>query len=323
MKIIRAIDLTGQRFGRLVALYSKSFNGRLKWFCQCDCGNQVWVNTGGLRNGGTKSCGCLQKEFKDLTGQKFGQLLVQSLNYQRTKNGRYYWNCLCDCGKETVVSTSNLINKDVTKRVISCGCHKSKSSSERFSLKIEGQRFGKLVVLKRVGTQIQGNGDKKSLWLCRCDCGTEIEVIGKNLLNGNTQSCGCVQSRGELAVREYLNKLKVPFSTQKTFPDLRSSRNGLLRFDFAIYDSDKKLLGLIEYQGIQHYKDTGRGQLEREETDELKVKYCQANKIPLLSIPYNQDLEILINQFLKSINYMPTLCQASNRGRCNDYPFKE
>lgn len=320
MKIIRAIDLTGQRFGRLVALYSKSFNGRLKWFCQCDCGNQVWVNTGGLRNGGTKSCGCLHKEYKDYTGQKIGKLtVIEYVGHHIDKSGkkRIIWKCLCDCGNITYVTSDNFHSTS------SCGCHKNQSASERFSLKIEGQRFGKLVVLKRVGTQIQGNGDKKSLWLCHCDCGTEIEVIGKNLLNGNTQSCGCVQSRGELAVREYLNKLKVPFSTQKTFPDLRSSRNGLLRFDFAIYDSDKKLLGLIEYQGIQHYKDTGRGQLEREETDELKVKYCQANKIPLLSIPYNQNLEILINQFLESINYMPTLCQASNRGRCNDYPFKE
>ena len=310
MNIIKAIDLTGQRFGRLVALYSKSFNGRLKWLCQCDCGNQVWVNTGSLRNGGTKSCGCLHKEYKDYTGEKIGHLTVlEYFGHQIDKSvkKRIMWKCQCDCGNIAYVSSDNF------QSTVSCGCHKNKSTSERFSSKLEGQRFGKLVVIKRVGTQVQGNGDKKSLWLCRCDCGTEIEVIGKNLLNGNTQSCGCVQSRGELAVREYLNKIKVKFSVQKTFPDLKSSRNGLLRFDFAIYDSNQNLLGLIEYQGIQHYKNTGIGQLEREETDELKIKYCQTNKIPLLTIPYNQDLETLINKFLKSINYMPTLCQASDK----------
>ena len=57
----RAIDITGHRFGRLVAL------GMIKqkpttWLCQCDCGCVHAVVTGSLRRGFTKSCGCLQKE---------------------------------------------------------------------------------------------------------------------------------------------------------------------------------------------------------------------------------------------------------------------
>ena len=309
---MRAIDLTSQRFGRLVALRAESFNGRRKWLCQCDCGNQIWINTGGLRSGGTKSCGCLRSEYLDLTGQRFGHLVVISLNKEKSKGGHYYWDCMCDCGNIAVVSTSNLTNKDERKKVISCGCRKREKTSERFSAHIEGQRFGKLVVLKRVGTQIQDNGDKKSYWLCRCDCGTEIKVIAKNLLNGNTQSCGCVISRGELLVREYLNKNNVIFSTQKTFPDLLSDKSRKLRFDFAVYDKEDNLVGLIEYQGVQHYIDTGIGKTEREVTDKRKYQYCLERKIPLLLIPYNQNLERLIDNFLDSINYTQTLCLASN-----------
>lgn len=309
---MKKIDLTGQRFGRLIAIEPVVVNGHRKWLCRCDCGNIKSVATGSLRSGGTKSCGCLNREFLDLTGEKFGRLTVESINKEKTQNGYIHWNCVCDCGNKVVASTSNLMNKDVSKRVQSCGCLKRESASLRFSSKLEGVKFGKLTVIYRAGTQIQGNGDKKSYWHCRCECGTEIDVIGKNLLNGNTQSCGCLVSRGELLVREYLNRNNVKYSTQKAYEDLRSSNGGKLRFDFAILDGEDDILGLIEYQGVQHYKDTGIGKLEREETDELKRTYCKSHNIPLLEIPYNQDLKNLIDEFLQSINYMPTLCQASN-----------
>lgn len=52
----------------------------------------------------------------DLTGEKYGRLTVESLN--RSENGIVYWNCLCDCGKTTVVRGSNL----KTGAVKSCGC---------------------------------------------------------------------------------------------------------------------------------------------------------------------------------------------------------
>lgn len=308
---MKKIDLTGQKFGRLTAIKPVVVNGYRKWLCVCDCGNIKTVTAGSLRSGGTKSCGCLSKEFLDLTGEKFGRLTVESINKEKTKNGYIHWNCVCDCGNKVIVSTSNLTNKDVSKRVQSCGCLKRESSSQRFSSKLEGMKFGKLTVLYRTGTQIQGNGDKKSYWHCRCECGTEVDVIGKNLLNGNTQSCGCVVSRGELLVREYLNKNNVKYYIQKAYDDLRSSNGGRLRFDFAILDRNDDVCGLIEYQGIQHYKETNIGKLEREETDELKREYCKFHNIPLLEIPYNKNLEILIDQFLQSINYKQILCQAS------------
>lgn len=59
------IDLTGQRFGRLVVLESfESFtNRRMVWRCQCDCGNVKHVATNHLRDGATTSCGCLRTEL--------------------------------------------------------------------------------------------------------------------------------------------------------------------------------------------------------------------------------------------------------------------
>lgn len=60
----QAIDLTGQRFGRLTALgpVGRSGNGRIAWSCRCDCGKTTTVSGKNLRNGNTQSCGCLQRE---------------------------------------------------------------------------------------------------------------------------------------------------------------------------------------------------------------------------------------------------------------------
>lgn len=63
-----AHDLTGRRFGRLVALgpveriYLKPRGTAVKWLCRCDCGKETVVFAQCLRNKNTKSCGCLNEE---------------------------------------------------------------------------------------------------------------------------------------------------------------------------------------------------------------------------------------------------------------------
>ena len=67
------IDLTGQKFGKLTALYrgEKAERGRsVKWYCLCDCGNYCWIGSNALRTGNSKSCGCLKKETSSKSGRK-------------------------------------------------------------------------------------------------------------------------------------------------------------------------------------------------------------------------------------------------------------
>ena len=59
---------------------------------------------------------------------------------------------------------------------------------------ITGIRYGKLVVIKRVGHHIRKSGRKDVLWECLCDCGNTKSIIAANLKNGCTTSCGCVQT---------------------------------------------------------------------------------------------------------------------------------
>lgn len=61
---MRAVDLTGQRYGRLVCVkrVENDHKGFTRWLCQCDCGNTHIVKTGDLRSGHVKSCGCITDE---------------------------------------------------------------------------------------------------------------------------------------------------------------------------------------------------------------------------------------------------------------------
>ena len=62
---------------------------------------------------------------------------------------------------------------------------------------LTGRRFGRLTVLRRSGTYHYKRGGSDHtcpLWLCRCDCGAEAEILGNNLRAGRSRSCGCLRS---------------------------------------------------------------------------------------------------------------------------------
>lgn len=69
-----AKDITGQRFGRLVALkrVENDKDGNAMWQCRCDCGNFCTVMGSSMRKGNSKSCGCLQKEAVSRNNFKHG-----------------------------------------------------------------------------------------------------------------------------------------------------------------------------------------------------------------------------------------------------------
>ena len=70
------------------------------------------------------------KKRIDLTGQRFGRLVVISLNEEVSKQKKCsYWNCKCDCGNETIV-----LGKYLRKgRTQSCGCYKNEKIRERWN----------------------------------------------------------------------------------------------------------------------------------------------------------------------------------------------
>ena len=70
---MRRIDLTGQRFGYLVAISPKCEKGRrVMWLCKCDCGKEHYVDAYALSHGATKSCGCMVKAMISAKNTKHG-----------------------------------------------------------------------------------------------------------------------------------------------------------------------------------------------------------------------------------------------------------
>lgn len=54
---------------------------------------------------------------------------------------------------------------------------------------LTGKKFGKLTVIKRA----ENNKNHQTMWLCKCDCGNEKIILGNNLKNNTTKSCGCLR----------------------------------------------------------------------------------------------------------------------------------
>lgn len=177
------MELTGQRFGKLlVTSFSHTGNGYKKyWNCDCDCGNTAVVSQTHLRSGKTGSCGCLRsKSFNDLVGQRFGRLLVKALAYKRNKQS--FWDCDCDCGNKHIVGRTALISGATQ----SCGCLHREISRER-AVDLTGQQFGRLSVIYHVFSTLEG----EKYYLCKCECGNEKFILGSSLRAGRTTSCGC------------------------------------------------------------------------------------------------------------------------------------
>lgn len=138
--------MIGERYGSLVVIEKVKIPGKPKtyWRCRCDCGNICTVEDSHLKNGHTKSCGCrrrirLQEKRLDLTGQRYGRLVVLgpaagltekrdgTVEQSRSSEGDHtdrpdrmsdYWLCQCDCGKQCICRKENL-RSGVTR---SCGC---------------------------------------------------------------------------------------------------------------------------------------------------------------------------------------------------------
>lgn len=74
------------------------------------------------------------------------------------------------------------------------------------SLALEGQSFGRLLVLDKAGKTPRG----AITWRCKCDCGNETIVIGSLLKRGTIKSCGCLLQQRRRRGNVKHNKYKSP-----------------------------------------------------------------------------------------------------------------
>jgi len=96
----------------------------------------------------------------DITGRRFGRLVVTGHDHRDREEKKSYWQCLCDCGKKSIVRGCSLKNGDTT----SCGC-----------LRAENLRKGRLAGMQASSTRTTAQGyvgtPSYKIWrgmLCRC-----------------------------------------------------------------------------------------------------------------------------------------------------------
>lgn len=189
----------GAQIGRWLVLEECAGSGERRWKCRCACGVEKDVSDRGLRYGSSMSCGCLRKErayeanARDLTGQRFGKLLVVSRE-DSGLHGGCRWRCRCDCGNETVFLGTLLM----TGKRSSCGC----DARRRYVFSdISGEKFHRLTALYPLEERTAKGG---MIWHCRCDCGNELDVSYNSLLYSNLKSCGCQRREHDLQLKELL-----------------------------------------------------------------------------------------------------------------------
>lgn len=146
-----AIDLTGQRFGKLTVISRAENRGKtVMWRCRCDCGNTAIVPSQSLRSGVTVSCGCQKRRTDNYSGQKFGRLTLLDKTNDTDPNNGYIYKCRCDCG--------NIIYRPIgpikSGKIKSCGCLQKDTGREQIK---------KMRKINHVGGTAVGNISSKKL----------------------------------------------------------------------------------------------------------------------------------------------------------------
>lgn len=138
----------------------------------------------------------MSKTAKDITGQRFGKLIVTGpAGYGW--NGRQkisLWECRCDCGN--ICAVPGYLLKSGRRK--SCGCIRSTPDQ------LIGKRFGKLTV---IAEDLDNNTTLHKV-ICRCECGREKSVAIRDLKNGRITSCGC----DKVSSRKHENNVESRYS---------------------------------------------------------------------------------------------------------------
>ena len=110
-------------------------NKQTQYLCKCNCGKEVILKSSAIRNGNTKSCGCLKKKklaernaknSSVKVGNRYGKLVIikdLGMRKQESRNKMERWSlCQCDCGSAPIEVKNNMLQTGWKK---SCGCLQS------------------------------------------------------------------------------------------------------------------------------------------------------------------------------------------------------
>ena len=235
------------------------------------------------------------KEHEDLTGKRFDNLYVLSLNHVEKDNKRqkeYYYNCKCDCGNTTIKSTQALKSKTYTKKCEEC-------SSKLDSIYINHKELIKY--FKNIEDTYNNSLSSKKVVTFVCDkCRHErnIRINSAFAREYHCPVCSDNISYPEKFIISFLKQLNIYFEREKKF-----DWAGNKRYDFYI----PSLSCIIETHGEQHYKNkfsfNREWTLKEEQQNDMnKMKMAKENGIKdYIQLDCSESkMEYIINSLYKS-----------------------
>lgn len=166
----------------------------------------------------------------------------------------------------------------------------NRMGQKEFQAKIRQMGGGNYIPLQEY------KGSKKKILMLHRICGHQYYVAPHAFFSGG-RCPFCRASKGEKAVAKYLEDNKIKFDRQFIISNCKDTLP--LPFDFAIFNKDKSINCLIEYQGWQHFVNPFKWQkkkgifsiqsvLNTQKHDAIKLQYCKDHGIKLIRINHPQ-----------------------------------
>jgi len=169
------IDITGEKFNRLVAISPTDKKGRIFWTCLCECGNTKGIRVDSLKSGAIKSCGCLNSEKRMVKSTKKGETHLKII-YHYYKKGAEKRNIFFGINK-------NIVGEIIKENCFYCGDQPSFETTPYIREKLNG------------------------IIICN---GIDRVDNAKGYILGNIVSCcpKCNQIKMDLSVYSFLDKIE-------------------------------------------------------------------------------------------------------------------
>lgn len=171
-----------------------------------------------------------------------------------------------------------------------------------------GQKFGKLTVLSRCGS----NGSRQATWNCICDCGNYIVASGSRMIHGYKLSCGCYNHEivSLPSGQATINKMYYQYG--------RKARRRNLDFDISLDDFKKLVFDICFYCGCSPSRfwklQNGNGGITYNGIDRVNNAhgYIKENVVTCCSICNYAKREMSYGDFLSWVSRIYT--NLENKG---------
>lgn len=270
-------------------LLSTEYHGnREKLRFRCACGAEFERSWNYFQDRGHRRCNeCAKKrqyDEKRLTREqveaRLSELRCEWLSGEYV-NQKSKLTIRCRCGHLRTGTFTNIVDQNPSGLCVSC----ARSESQRYNI------FGiEAICTMQYGIDCLEDEyvDSHTPMRFRCSCGREFKACWNNVFSGGQRQCPVcsgVVSRGENAVRQWLEEKGIAYEMQKRFPDCGNVKP--YPFDFFI--PERKVC--IEFDGEQHFRPVAFGGSttrfeELKARDAAKDAYCVAKGLRLIRISY-------------------------------------